>query len=91
MRKTCFCGAVIPNHWLLCKAHAAEFGTNRKEWPEWLKFLEADNKREYDAARNSHEIDDCDIEIVHQDPRVTLLEKFDGDGFIVLRGCEDCE
>ncbi|MHB0967407.1 MAG: hypothetical protein ACYC36_13240 [Bellilinea sp.] len=51
----------------------------------------ADIKREYDAERNNHEIDDCDIEVVHHDPRVTLLERFDGDGFIILRGCEDCE
>jgi len=75
----------------LCKEHAEEFGTDPQKWGPWLKFLVEDNQREWNAAQRSPEIDDCDIEIVQQDPRVTLLERFDADGFIVLRGCEDCE
>ena len=47
--------------------------------------------REYDADANSREIDDSDIEIIHHDPRVTLLERLDGNGYTILRGCEDCE
>ena len=91
MMKHCFCGKAIPVNWRLCKEHAAEYGTDPEQWDDWLKFLMTDIKREYDQDRNSHEIDDCDIEIIHRDPRVTLLERFDTDGFIVLRGCEGCE
>jgi len=33
--------------------------------------------------------DDCDeVDVFDHDPRVTLLETFDRDGFIILRGCE---
>lgn len=56
-----------------------------------MKFLISDCQREWNAEQRSPEIDDSDIEIIHVDPRVTLLERFDGDGFIILRGCEDCE
>jgi len=91
MQKSCFCGAAIPNNMRLCKAHTAEFGTDPKLWDGWLRFLVEDNQREWNAAQRTREIDDCDIEIVHRDPRVTLLERFDADGFIVLRGCEDCD
>lgn len=75
----------------LCKAHTAEFGTDPKQWEPWLRYLVADIQREWNAAQNSREIDDCDIEIIHHDPRVTLLERFDGNGFIMLRGCDDCD
>jgi len=47
----------------------------------------SDTEREWNADRRSPEIDMADIEIVQRDPRVTLLEKYDDDGFIVLRGC----
>ena len=91
MRKYCYCGAVIPNNMRLCKAHAAEFGTDPKQWDDWLRFLVEDNQREWNAAQRTPEIDSCDTEIIHRDPRVTLLEKFDGNGLIMLRGCDDCD
>lgn len=91
MDKFCFCGKPIPKRMRLCKEHAAEFGTDPQKWKPFLRFLVEDNQREWNAYQNSREINDCDIEIIHQDPRVTLLERFDGDGFIILRGCEDCD
>ncbi len=91
MIKHCFCGKAIPVKWRLCNEHAAEYGTDPQKWDDWLKFLMADMKREYDQVRNSREVSESDIVILDRDPRMTLLERLDGDGFIVLRGCEDCE
>lgn len=91
MNRTCFCGRRIPAQQRLCVEHAAEYGTDPNKWEVWLKFLITDLTREYDADRNTRELDDADIEIIHRDPRVTLLEKFDGNGFIMLRGCDDCD
>jgi len=91
MRRICFCGKRIPDQQRLCVEHAAEYGNDPQKWEPWLKYLIADLVREYNEDYNSREINDADIEIVHRDPRMTLLERFDGDGFIVLRGCEDCE
>ncbi len=91
MQKYCFCGEPIPNNWRLCELHATEYGTDPELWEDWLRFLVSDRQREWNAYQRSKEIDLCDIEVLQRDPRITLLEKFDGDGFIILRGCEDCE
>lgn len=87
MNKFCFCGNPIPKNWRLCNRHAKEYGTNPRNWEPWLRYLVSDCQREWNAEQRSPEIDMADIEIVQRDPRVTLLEKYDDDGFIVLRGC----
>ena len=90
MRRTCFCGKRIPDQQRLCVEHANKYGVDPNKWEPWLKFLVTDNVREYDADRNCREIDESDIEVIHHDPRVTLLETFDSNGYILLRGCDEC-
>jgi len=43
----------------------AEYGNNRSEWPDWLKFMIADMKRErrQDIKVSQHEISFTDLGI----------------------------
>jgi hypothetical protein len=46
MQKRCICGKIITSQYDLCANCLAEYGNNRSEYPEWLKFMIADMKRE---------------------------------------------
>lgn len=48
MKKTCVCGKAIINRADLCAECKDLYGTDKKDWPEWLRFMVADMKREYD-------------------------------------------
>jgi len=44
--KRCICGKVITSNFDLCSKCLQQYGTNRDEYPDWLKFFIADLKRE---------------------------------------------
>lgn len=46
MQKRCVCGKIITSQYDLCANCLREYGTDRSEYPEWLKFMIADLKRE---------------------------------------------
>ena len=48
MKKTCACGKAINTKNDLCRECLELYGTDKAEWPEWLRFLVADLKREYE-------------------------------------------
>lgn len=48
MKKSCACGKTINTKNDLCKECLELYGTNKLEWPEWLRFMVADLKREYE-------------------------------------------
>ncbi len=56
--KRCVCGKVITSNFDLCAKCAAEYGTDRSKWDDWLVFMVADLKREY---RQQQIIDDREI------------------------------
>ncbi len=62
----CICGKVITNGFELCANCTAEYGLDRTEWPEWLRFLVADMKRErrQDALIEQSEISFIDLGIL---------------------------
>lgn len=50
-RRTCVCGAEIPWNRSLCRRCREEYGPDREQWPEWLRFYVADVQRELDTER----------------------------------------
>lgn len=46
MNKRCVCGKIITSQYDLCANCLAEYGTDRSLYPDWLKFMIADMKRE---------------------------------------------
>jgi hypothetical protein len=48
MKKTCVCGKTITNRTDLCAECKELYGTDKTDWPEWLRYMVADMKREYD-------------------------------------------
>jgi hypothetical protein len=46
--KKCACGKSIKGKNDLCHECLEVFGTDKAEWPEWLRFMVADLKREYE-------------------------------------------
>lgn len=47
MQKRCvICGKVITNGFDLCESCLQEYGRDKSQYPEWLKFLIADTNRE---------------------------------------------
>ena len=64
--RCCICGKVITNCFELCANCTAEYGLDRTEWPEWLRFLVADMKRErrQDALIEKYEISFIDLGIL---------------------------
>lgn len=63
MNKKCICGKVITSRFDLCSRCIDEYGTNRSEWPDWLKFLISDMKREayQEKQIDKHEITFTDL------------------------------
>lgn len=59
----CICGKVITNGFDLCESCMNEYGRDKSQYPEWLKFLIADNNRERRQERriNQHEISFTDM------------------------------
>ncbi|RLC33519.1 hypothetical protein DRH14_04735 [Candidatus Shapirobacteria bacterium] len=51
MRKMCVCGKSIKYNSSLCHECQQIYGIKVSEWPEWLKWLVADVKREWDHER----------------------------------------
>lgn len=62
MRKTCVCGKCITRG-DLCNICLNIYGANRSEWPEWLKFLVNDMRKELRRERriDEHEISFTDL------------------------------
>jgi hypothetical protein len=46
MQRTCVCGKPIANNMRLCKNCYLKYGSDSSEWPEWVKFMVNDIKRE---------------------------------------------
>jgi len=65
MNKRCICGKVITSKYDLCANCMAEYGKDRSEWPDWLKFMVADMRRErrQDIKVSQHEISFTDLGI----------------------------
>jgi len=64
MQKHCvICGKVITNGFDLCESCLQEYGRNKSQYPEWLKFLIADTNREIRQERriNQHEVSFTDL------------------------------
>lgn len=58
----------------LCRKCAKIYGKNKRDWPEWLREMAADIRREKDRARRDatrevglEEIDDWDVEYWDKD------------------------
>lgn len=56
MQKFCPCGKKINFRLDLCKECLDLYGTDKKEWPEWLVYMVSDIKRETDYE-NKHQDD----------------------------------
>ena len=58
MSKHCVCGKVITSQFDLCGKCESEYGLDRSKWPEWLVFMVADIKHEFeqDKAIRSNEV-----------------------------------
>jgi len=65
INKRCICGKVITSNFDLCANCMAEYGKDRSEWPDWLKFMIADMKRErrQEYTIDQHEISFTDLGI----------------------------
>ena len=63
MRHSCACGKLIIGKNELCAECLSIYGAIRAKWPEWLKFLVNDNKRELRRERriDEHEITFTDL------------------------------
>lgn len=59
----CICQKIITNGFDLCESCLNEYGRDKTQYPEWLKFLIADNNREMRQERriNQHEISFTDM------------------------------
>lgn len=57
MHRICVCGKPIVGKCDLCRECARIYGVNCSVWPEWLRFLVADLKREH-RSEISHSIHD---------------------------------
>lgn len=52
MQNRCvICGKVITNGFNLCESCLREYGRDKSQYPEWLKFLIADTNREVRQER----------------------------------------
>ena len=52
MQNRCvICGKVITNGFNLCESCLREYGLDKSQYPEWLKFLIADTNREIRQER----------------------------------------
>lgn len=62
----CICGKVITSGFDLCSNCTAEYGDDRTEWPDWLRFMVADLKRERraDALIECNEVSFTDLGIL---------------------------
>jgi len=63
MQRRCVCGKPIKGKTHLCADCLEIYGTDRTDWPEWLKFLVNDLDREYAAEKrfDQHEINFTDL------------------------------
>ena len=63
MERQCVCGQRITGRNHLCKECLVIYGTNRAEWPEWLKFLvnDIDREQKQDKCIDCHEITFTDL------------------------------
>jgi len=61
MLRTCVCNHPIKGKHDLCSACESIYGDS-EDWPEWLRFLVSDKKREYEQEKRL-----CDREIVFSD------------------------
>ena len=91
--RACPCGRKIPAKHYLCRECRDIYG-ERSEWPEWLKFYIADLKREQDVeiherANAGRVFYDVQAERLVKQTRTSLLECYDAQGSIILRGCEN--
>ena len=56
--KMCVCGEKsIANRRDLCKDCLKDYGTDKDEWPEWLKFAVKDTQRTYDYDRRHDDLE----------------------------------
>ncbi len=53
MQRRCACGKPIKGKVHLCVACLEIYGSDRAEWPEWLKFMVNDLEREYASDRRA--------------------------------------
>ena len=53
MQRRCACGKPIRGKAHLCAACLSIYGSDRAEWPEWLKFMVNDLEREYAGDRRA--------------------------------------
>lgn len=83
--RECVCGKKISRRRVLCSECREIYGAS-EDWPEWLKFYVSDMRREENYTSNHREIhyDTVSERIVSQ-PRVSLLDKHDENGCVILR------
>ena len=54
--RLCPCGKRIPLSQSICSACAGKYGSDRDQWPEWLRFCVRDAQREIDRDRRHDEL-----------------------------------
>lgn len=90
--RQCPCGRKIPAKHYLCRECKDIYG-ERVDWPEWLKFYVADMRREQRVEINEQintrrAFYDVQAERLVSQRRSSLIESYDTQGSIILRGCE---
>ena len=82
------CGRFITWRFSLCRKCEKEYGKRVKEWPEWVRYLVNQSRRERrdKKLRRKWEIQMSDIEDYEEPMRYSLLEELDDDGLLILRG-----
>lgn len=56
MARHCVCGKIITINSSLCNDCLKVHGTDRNQWPEWVRFLVAEEQKELDRERRHREL-----------------------------------
>ena len=82
MERFCPCGKQIRVDRRLCGECAEIYGTDPKEWPEWLRWQVNDIQRELDCERNNEQLS---LESIEPNGRGGYRAKRE----FALRGCRN--
>jgi len=82
MERFCPCGKQIRVDRRLCGECAEIYGTDPKEWPEWLRWQVNDIQRELDCERNNEQLS---LESIESNGRGGYRAKRE----FALRGCRN--
>lgn len=69
--KKCICGKPVPPNFCFCASCQKKYGMDRTKWDEWLAFMVADLKREYEqeieVSKNEDTFTDLGVDIEVQE------------------------